>query len=101
MKLKSAHFEIFTTASEKDARETLRYFEQVRSFFQQGMGEVVGHARPVRIVAFGSKKEYEPYRLNSFANAYYHATPTTDDIVLSETGFDVFPVAVHGSTSTW
>ncbi len=95
IELKSAHFDMYTTASERDARETLKYFEQVRSFFQQGMGNIQGKPRPVRIVAFNSKKEYEPYRLNNFASAYYHATPTTDDIVLSQAGYDVFPVAVH------
>jgi hypothetical protein len=95
IRLKSAHFEMYTTASERSARETLKYFEQVRSFFQQGMGSIPGKALPVRIVAFSSRKEYEPYRLNNFATAFYHPTPTIDDIVLSETGFDVFPVAVH------
>ena len=94
-KLKSAHFEMYTTSSERNARETLRYFEQVRSFFQQGMGNIPGKQLPVRIVAFNSRKEYEPYRLNNFATAYYHATPTADEIVLSETGSDAFPVAVH------
>ncbi len=95
IRLKSANFEMYTSASEKDARETLKYFEQVRSFFQQGMGNIPGKELPVRIVAFNSKKEYEPYRFNNFATAYYHPTATTDDIVLSQTGFDVFPVAVH------
>ena len=95
LRLKSANFEMYTTASERNARETLKYFEQVRSFFQQGMGSIPGKALPVRIVAFNSKKEYEPYRLNNFASAFYHGTETTDDVVLSETGFDVFPVAVH------
>src|SRR3984957_1132130 len=95
IRLRSAHFEMYTTASERSARETLKYFEQVRSFFQQGMGSIPGKALPVRIVAFNSKKEYEPYRLNNFATAFYHPTPTSDDIVLSETGYDVFPVAVH------
>jgi tetratricopeptide (TPR) repeat protein len=95
IKLRSANFEMYTTASERSARETLKYFEQVRSFFQQGMGNIPGKQLPVRIVAFNSKKEYEPYRLNNFATAFYQATPTTDDIVLSETGYDVFPVAVH------
>lgn len=95
IRLRSAHFEMYTTASERDARETLKYFEQVRSFFQQGMGSIPGKALPVRIVAFNSKKEYEPYRFNNFATAFYHPTPTADEIVLSETGFDVFPVAVH------
>jgi len=95
IKLRSANFDMYTTASERSARETLKYFEQVRSFFQQGMGNIPGKPLPVRIVAFNSKKEYEPYRLNNFATAFYQATPTTDDIVLSETGYDVFPVAVH------
>jgi Tfp pilus assembly protein PilF len=95
IKLRSANFDMYTTASERSARETLKYFEQVRSFFQQGMGNIPGKQLPVRIVAFNSKKEYEPYRLNNFATAFYQATPTTDDIVLSETGYDVFPVAVH------
>jgi hypothetical protein len=95
IRLKSANFEMYTTASERDARETLKYFEQVRSFFQQGMGNIPGKPLPVRIIGFNSKKEFEPYRFNNFASAYYHATATTDDIVLSETGFDVFPVAIH------
>lgn len=95
LRLKSANFEMYTTASERDARETLKYFEQVRSFFQQGMGNIPGKALPVRIVAFNSRKEYEPYRLNNFASAFYHGTDTTDDIVLSEAGYDAFPVAVH------
>lgn len=92
IRLRSAHFEMYTTASERDARETLKYFEQVQSFFQQGMGRIPG---TVRIVAFHSRKEYEPYKLNNFATAFYHGTDTTDEIVLSEAGGDVFPVAVH------
>jgi Flp pilus assembly protein TadD len=95
IKLKSANFNMYTTASERSARETIRYFEQVRNFFQQGMGNIPGKQLPVRIVAFNSKKEYEPYRLNNFATAFYHPSSTSDDIVLSETGYDVFPVAVH------
>jgi tetratricopeptide (TPR) repeat protein len=87
---------MYTTASERSARETLRYFEQVRGFFVQVMmGSIPGKTLPVRIIAFNSKKEYEPYRLNNFATAFYHGTPTTDDIVLSQTGFEIFPVAVH------
>jgi Tfp pilus assembly protein PilF len=86
---------MYTTASERNARETLKYFEEVRSFFQQGMGNIPGRTLPVRIVAFNSKKEYEPYRLNNFATAFYHGTETSDDIVLSEMGSDVFPMAVH------
>ena len=50
---------------------------------------------PVRVVAFGSKKDYEPYRFNEFASAYYHPGTERDYIVMSETGIDTFPIAVH------
>jgi tetratricopeptide (TPR) repeat protein len=95
IKLKSAHFEMYSSASERNARETLKYFEQVRSFFQQGMGNIPGKALPVRIIAFNSQKEYEPYSLNNFATAFYSGTPTVDNIVMSSAGVDAFPVAVH------
>src|SRR5580704_19245791 len=95
LRLKSAHFEMYSSARERDARETLKYFEQVRSFFQQGMGNIPGKALPVRIIAFNSRKEYEPYSFNSFATAFYNGTPTVDNIVMSEAGVDAFQVAVH------
>src|SRR5204863_8988570 len=50
---------------------------------------------PVRLVAFGSAKEYEPYRLNEFAIAYYHETLDRDYIVMSRSGSETFPIAVH------
>ena len=33
LKIKSSNFELFTTAGEKKGRETILYFEQVRSLF--------------------------------------------------------------------
>src|SRR5712691_9468840 len=72
--LESANFEMFTTAGESNARETLRNFEQVRGFFQQALGKGAGAGKdqPVYIVGFNSEKEYAPYRPNEFATAYYH-----------------------------
>jgi tetratricopeptide (TPR) repeat protein len=49
----------------------------------------------VRLVAFSSAKEFEPYRANDFAIAYYQQTPDGDAIVMSHGGADTFPVAVH------
>jgi Flp pilus assembly protein TadD len=94
IRIHSAHFEIYSTASERSTRETLAHFQQVRSFFLQTLARSLT-ARPVFLVLFGTKKEYEPYRFNEFATAYYHATADRDYIVLSETGPGVFPVAVH------
>ncbi len=46
-------------------------------------------------MVFGSKKEYEQYRPNEFAIAYYTQIAGRDYIVLSGVSDDVFPVAVH------
>src|SRR5579883_2466623 len=94
LRMRSANFEIYSSAGERATRDTLGHFEQVRSFFLQTLAKRMTSDR-VFIVAFGSKKEYEPYRFNEFATAFYHATADRDYIVLSEAGADVFPVAVH------
>ena len=94
-RMQSPNFEMYTTAGERSARDTLRYFEQVHDFFAQNMPGAVGKTLPVRIVAFNSAKEYEPYRLNEFATAYYHGTADCDYIVMSHTGVETFPTAIH------
>jgi Flp pilus assembly protein TadD len=95
IRLRSANLEMYTTAGEKRARETLGHFEQVRSFFSQALASGKSTPLPVRIVLFGSRKEYEPYRINEFAMAYYMGTAERDYIVLSQAGPEAFPVAVH------
>ena len=91
---------MYSDAGEKSSQDTLRYFEQVRSFFTQAMGGAPANpALPVRIVAFASKEEFEPYRINEFATAYYKGSSNgasdRDYIVMSETGAGTFPVIVH------
>ena len=95
LRLKSPSFEMYSSASDRNARETLKYFEQVHAFFAQAMGALPGTVLPVRIIGFSSKKEYDPYSPNNAAIAYYQGTPRIDYIVLSQTGPEVFPVAVH------
>src|SRR4051812_31334897 len=94
IRMASPNFEMYSSAGERPTREALAYFEQVRGFFLQALGRDTTPER-VFIVAFGSKKQYEPFRLNEFATAYYHSSADRDYIVLSEAGADVFPVAIH------
>src|ERR1700722_7898073 len=94
IRIASPNFEMYTTSSERDARDTLRYFEQVRGFFADGL-EHSTEKRPVRIVAFSSLKEFEPYRPNEFAAAYYQAGHDHDYIVMSHTGAETEPIAIH------
>ena len=95
IRLRSDNFELFSSASPRSARDTIREFEQVRGFFLQAFGGPPARPMPVRLVAFGSPKEFEPYRLNEFATAYYHQTADHDYIVMSHGGADTFPIAVH------
>jgi len=94
-RLASPNFEMYTTAGERSARDTIRYFEQVRSFFAQMMPHALEKPAPLRILVFNSLKEYEPYRLNDYATAFYHATADHDYIVMSHAGEETFPTAIH------
>src|SRR5579871_1776570 len=71
IQMRSSDFEVYSTASEKSTRDTLHQFEQVRGFFSEAMNADVAKSAAVRIVVFGSKKEYDLYRPNDFAAAYY------------------------------
>ena len=95
IRAQSAHFEMYSTANEASVRDTLFEFEEVSSFFQTLVSLHLDRAAPVRIVAFSSTKEFEPYRPNEFAAAYYFSGVERDTIVLSRAGADAFPVAIH------
>jgi tetratricopeptide (TPR) repeat protein len=95
IRIQSPNFELYSTASEKTARETLEQFEQVRAFFLNTLPTKDQKPLPVRIVAFNSLKEYEPYRANEFATAYYHPGSERDTIVMSHGGSENFPTAIH------
>jgi hypothetical protein len=96
IRMPSADFEIYSSAGEGDTRRALQYFERVRSFFDQSLGGGSQQKRePVRVILFGSKKEYEEYRPNEFAAAYYTQIAGRDYIVLGSVNDEVFPIAVH------
>ena len=82
VKLRSANFELFTSAGERAGRRTIQQFERTRDFFRQAMQREVSNSMPVRIVLFRSKKEYLPYRPGEATAAYYLSGPDADLIVL-------------------
>jgi Flp pilus assembly protein TadD len=99
LKLQSTHFELYTTAGEKKGREAVLYFEQVRDFFQRTRGESKSlPGAPVRIIAFRSDKEFEPYRFNTAATAFYLEGYDRDYIVMRSISPEYYPVAVHEFT---
>jgi tetratricopeptide (TPR) repeat protein len=93
--LTTPHFELYTPAGEKRAREVILYFEEVRSFFAQASPVRGVTEFPVRIVAFKNTKQYDPYRINGFAAAFYTKSRERDYIVLGDLDPEHLPVAIH------
>ena len=91
---RSEHFEVYSQASDASARPATAWFEQLRAFFLEQTGLAIDHLPAVRVIAFGSQKDYEPYRLHS-ADAYYVGSETQDYIVMPGLGPDQFRTAAH------
>jgi len=97
-RLKTAHFEFYTTNPKPQALEALQTFEQVRSFFVQTTNSRSLVDAALTIVAFSSEKEYNPYRWNQGACAAYQHSWTRDYIVLQDLSAEHSQVAKHEYT---
>ena len=95
IKVRSANLEMYTDASERDARSTLATFEQVREFFMRVKSSQVTTRLPVTIVGFRNLKEYQPYASSEISVAYYVGDEQRDYIVMSGLGSEQTPVAIH------
>jgi len=89
---------MYTTNGEKQAIRALQVFEQVRYFFLQNRKNKQAPDGRVRIIAFSSEKEYQPYRLNGGAFAYYLQSRERDYIVMQDIQPDHHQAAVHEYT---
>jgi hypothetical protein len=96
--LTTPHFELYTTAGEKKGREAILYFEQVRSFFLEASPSKRVPSFPVRIIAFRSDKEYNPFRPSEAAAAFYTGSHDRDYIVMKDIASEHYPVAIHEYT---
>jgi tetratricopeptide (TPR) repeat protein len=98
------HFEVYAQASGQTAVEILAWFEQLRAFFElEGAGDDPS-ARPVRVIVFASRQEYDAYRPRVTADAYYVATSSENDIVMAAdparfrlAAHEYAHLALHGS----
>ena len=97
LRIQSQNFELFTTTGERNGRDLVNHFEQVRAFFYEAFGSKPISARPARIIVFRNDKEYEPYRPNQSASAFYQ--PGLDhDFIVMKNATGVEDVAVHEYT---
>jgi tetratricopeptide (TPR) repeat protein len=88
MLTQDANFQIYSQTGDVAAEGALRRFEQLRLFFEQS--DLLGDAfrsgsRPaLRVIGFGSKKEYDEYRLHPIADAYYASNESGDYIIMAD-----------------
>ncbi|MEP6961144.1 MAG: hypothetical protein ABI995_03650, partial [Acidobacteriota bacterium] len=96
--MQNENFLMYSSANARDTRDALNYFERIRSFFLQRMGAPPAKPVPILIIMFNSEKEYEPYRFNEVAIAYYAGSNDRDYIVMGKTGEQTARAAAHEYT---
>ncbi|HWE53287.1 MAG TPA: hypothetical protein VG273_26075 [Bryobacteraceae bacterium] len=84
LRLQTPDFELYTSAGEKKGRETIVHFEQVRAFFLKASPVKRAGEFPVRLVQFGTQKEFDPFRVNDSSIAFFTETPARDYIVMND-----------------
>ena len=95
---RSAHFEVYAQAGEPAARTVLAWFERLHAFFLQQTGLKLDDRPAVRVIAFASAQDYEPFRIRPTADAYYVGAPDRDWIVMTSAGSGAFRIAAHEYT---
>jgi tetratricopeptide (TPR) repeat protein len=94
LRITSPHFELLTNAGEKQGREAIQHFEEIRDLFARIMGEGALTKLPIRLVGFRNEKDYRPYAPTAAA-AWYIGDEARDYIVMGKLSGEVFPIAVH------
>jgi hypothetical protein len=96
--MQNENFRVYSSANEHDTRTALNNFERVRSFFIQYTGKAPAKPVPISIIIFGSEKEYQAYKFNEFAVAYYTGQSDRDFIVIGKLGEQASQIATHEYT---
>jgi len=80
---RNGSFEIYSQAGAANARDLLRWFDRLHTFFEQQTGLSLDRHAPLRVLVFDSFEQYQTVRLKPNTSAYYLATDSNDYIVLS------------------
>lgn len=92
---RSDHFELYSQASDANARSSLIWLEQLRGFYLQKTGLTQESLPAVRVIGFRTARDYEPYRLDAASDAHYIGTETRDYIVMTAADAGQFGIAAH------
>ena len=98
IEMRNENFHAYSSAGKGETQAFLGHLERVRSFFVQVTGAAPADPVPVTVVIFGSSKEYQTYRPNDFAAAYYSNHTDRDFIVVGELGEQSSSTAAHEYT---
>ncbi len=96
--MQNENFRVYSSAGERDTRDALDNLERVRGFFIQFTGAAPQKPVPISVVIFGSEKEFQPYKVNEFAIAYYSGQSDRDFIVIGKLGNESAQIATHEYT---
>lgn len=92
---RSSHFEVYSHAGPTSAPTLLANFERMHAFFARQVGVAPDSRRAVRVICFGGREEYESFRFDSTADAYYLGTDNRDYIVMPACASGDFHTAAH------
>lgn len=94
---RSDHFEVYAQIPDRQALAILKWFEQLRAFFEQpgwNANSSPSSSR-VRVILFASEQEYQLYRVRDTADAYYLGSGDQDSIVMTGGEARSFGIAAH------
>ena len=95
VRLTTSDFDLYTCGGEKEGRELLRTFEQIRGFFQKASPVPLLEDFPIRVVAFNSPDQFAFYSPSGKAVAYFAPGPRTDYIVMRDPTRASYAFGVH------
>ena len=93
--LSTPHFRLYTTNTERDARDTVATFERIREFFLRNPVFPQTSELPLTLVAFATAREFRPFSVRDSSPAYLTGDETHDYIVMSELGENRDRAATH------
>src|SRR5579884_1435408 len=88
-------FEVYSDAGPQTVRSTIEWFEELRAFFLRQTGLNVSGRAPVRVIVFRTGAEYEAYRPNPAAAAFYTGDASRDYIVMTQSTANWEGIAAH------
>jgi tetratricopeptide (TPR) repeat protein len=91
----SPHFDLYTTAGERQAHEALAYFERVRAFFTEFLKLSPRSDIQTRLIVFNGEAQFAPYRPYPSAGAFYQSGVDRDYVVMKSFTEDAYPIVVH------